>query len=133
MSRLEDYFKYRPFKSKQILLVDNEEDLGWIMRKIFHDAGHRFIWTSTAKEGMKRFKKSRNLDIAIIDLKLDEGSGLTFIKNAKMVNEKVKFIIITAFGTPNAKKRARQLGVRHFLDKPMKIETLLDIINKNFL
>ena len=129
--KLSKYFKYGAFKAKNVLLVDDEEDLGWILRKIIQEAGHRLIYASTLKEGMEKFKKSKNLDIAIIDLRLENENGLVFIKKAKMakINTKVKFIMISAFGTPNLKDKARQLGVRHFLDKPLKAERLLNIIN----
>jgi len=126
---LRNYFKYRAFKAKNVLLVDDEEDLGWILRKIVRDAGHRLIFASTLKEGIEKFKKSKNLDIAIIDLRLENESGLIFVKKAKMINDKVEFVMISAFGTPNIKDKARRLGVRHFLDKPLKPEKLLNIIS----
>lgn len=129
--RLRKYFEYGAFKAKNVLLVDDEEDLGWILKKIIREAGHRIIYASTLKEGIEKFKKSKNLDIAIIDLRLENENGLVFIKKAKMikVHKKIKFIMISAFGTPKTKDKARQLGVRHFLDKPLKAETLLNIIN----
>ena len=130
MTRLDYYFKYRPFQSKKILLVDDEEDIGWILRKIVQDAGHRLICASTLKEGIRKFKNSRSLDIAIIDLRLGHESGLTFIKKAKTVNDKVKLIMISAFGTSDVENKARRLGVHHFLHKPLKVERLLDIINR---
>lgn len=130
MTGLQEYFKYRPFKSKRILLIDDEEDLGWILRKIMHDAGHRMTFASTFEEGIQKFKNSRNLDVAIIDLRLADKSGLTFVKKAKTVNNKVKLIMISAFGAPDVEHKARRLGVHHFLHKPLKPERLLDIINR---
>ena len=128
---LRDYFKYRPFKSKKILLVDDEEDLGWILRKIVQDAGHRLIFASTLTEGMQKFKSSRSLDVVIIDLRLGDESGLTFVKKAKTINGKVKVVMISAFGSPDIEHKARRLGVHHFLHKPLKPERLLDIINRD--
>jgi len=132
---LRKYFKYGAFKAKNVLLVDDEEDLGWILKKIIREAGHRLICASTLKEGLEKFKKSRNLDIAIIDLRLENENGLVLIKKAKMakINTKVKFIMISAFGTSKSKDKARHLGVRHFLDKPLKAEKLLEIINHGAL
>ena len=130
MARLKEYFKYRPFKSKRILLVDDEEDLGWILHKIVHDAGHRLIFAPSLKEGMQKFRNSRSLDVAIIDLRIGNESGLAFIKKAKRINENVKLIMISAFGTLDVENRARRLGVHHFLHKPLKSERLLDIINR---
>lgn len=131
MTALRDHFKYKPFSSRNILLVDDEKDLGWILRKIIRDAGHRLIYASTLKEGMRKFKNSRRLHIAIIDLRVGNENGLLFVKQARAVNDKVNFMIISAFGTEEIKNKARRLGVRHFLDKPIKPERLLDMINSH--
>lgn len=127
---LSDHFKYRPFKPKKVLLVDDERDLGWIIEKIIREAGHTFIFASTFEEGIEKFRKSRNLDIAIVDLRIENGNGLTFIRNTKTIRPKIKFVMISAYGTPEVKEKARQLGVHHFLDKPLRLERLLDIINQ---
>jgi len=128
---LEKHFKYRPYKARKVLLVDDEEDLGWILNKIIRDAGHRLIYASTLTEGIRKLKNSKKLDMAIIDLRLGNDSGLTFIKKAKTINCKVKLTVISAFGTDEIKNKARRLGVRHFLDKPVKPEKLLDIIDRD--
>ena len=132
MIMLKDHFKYRPFKSKKVLLVDDEKDLGWIMKKVVRDAGHMLICATTVKEGMEKFKRLKNLNITIVDLKLEDEDGLAFIKKAKEVaNKKVDFIMISAFGTPDIERKARHLGVHHFLHKPLKVDRLLDIISSN--
>ena len=130
MRRLERYFKNSPYKSKKVLLVDDEEDLGWIMKEIFEEAGHSLILATSAREGMEKFKKSKRLDVAIIDLILGKESGLTFAREAKAINEKVTLIMISASGDPEIKDEARRLGVSRFLDKPLRPERLLDIINR---
>lgn len=115
----------------QILLVDDEKDLGWILREIFQDVGHKLIYASSFKEGVRKFKKSKNLDIAIVDLSLEDGDGLNFVKRAREVNRKVRFVMASAYGNPEVKVEARQLGVGNFLDKPLRIEELLNIINRD--
>lgn len=117
-------------KSYRIFLVDDEEDLGWVMNNICQDEGHRLITATTFEEGIEKFKKSKNLDIAIVDLRLGKENGLTFVRKAKAINDKVKFAMISAFWNPEAKSKARRLGVRHFLDKPINVERLLSIINE---
>lgn len=123
-------FKYRPNLPRNVLLVDDEEDMGWIMKEVFREAGHSLIFASTAREGMKKFKRSRNLDMAIIDLRLNNESGLKFVKRAKEINKKVKFVMTSAFGPSEIKLKARRLGVRHFLEKPIRTERLLKIVDK---
>jgi len=131
--KLKKYFKYPTIMQKSILLVDDEGDLGWIMKKVIKDAGHKFSYATTAKEAIKKIKSLKNLNIALVDLRIADKNGLTFIKTAKAINDKIKFIVISAFGTPNIKLKARRLGVRYFLDKPIRADRLLDIINKDGL
>jgi len=129
ISRLKEYFETRPHRSKNILLVDDEKDLGWILGEVTRDAGHNLTYACTFKEGIQKFNRLKNLDMAVVDLRLENKSGLTFIKKAKTVNPRVKFVMISAFGTPEIRKKARRLGISDFLDKPLKTERLLDIIN----
>jgi len=39
--------------------------------------------------------------------------------------------MISAYGNPEVKDKARQLGVSRFLDKPLRSEGLLEIIKQN--
>ena len=127
--RLEEHFKRQVYNSKTVLLVDDEKDLGWILRKVFRDAGHRLLIASTVTEGLRKFKRARKLDLTIVDLRIGKDSGVSFIRKAKALKKDTRFMIITAFGTAAMKTKAKRLGVRYFLDKPLKIETLLNIIN----
>jgi len=129
--RLEDHFKIKPYKRKKILLVDDEVELGWILKKVITEAGHRLTCVTTAGGGIKKIKGARDLDVAIVDLRLDNECGLLFIKKARDMNKRIKFVMISAFGDARTRAKARRLGVSYFLDKPIKIERLLDIINKD--
>jgi len=130
MMILRDYFKHRPFKSRKILLVDDEADLGWIMKKIIRDAGHKLIYAPDIKTGIVKLQKIKSLDFVLVDLRIRRESGLLFIKNAKKINSRAKIIMISAFGTHEARKKARQLGANYFLDKPLRPERILDMINR---
>jgi len=131
VSGLERHFKYRPHRSKNVLLVDDEQDLGWIMKKITKDAGHKLSYAPTLKEGIDKFKRLKHLDVVVVDLRLENENGLTFVRKARVAKKRVLFIMISAFGTSPVKAKARRLGVKHFLDKPIKVDKLLDIINRD--
>lgn len=128
MRQLNRCLQCPPYKSKRVLLVDDERDLGWTMKEIMDEAGHKLTYASSFKEGMEKFKRLRNLDIAIIDLRLGNKSGLRFIKELRTINDKVTLIMISAFGSPDIKNKASRLGVSRFLDKPLRPERLLEII-----
>jgi len=128
--RLKEHFERRGYNSRTILLVDDEKDLGWILRKVFRDAGHRLLIASTVAEGIRKFKRAKKLDLTIVDLRVGKSSGISFIRKAKTIKKDMKFAVITAFGTATMKTKAKRLGVHYFLDKPLKVDALLDIINQ---
>ncbi|MBI5206306.1 MAG: response regulator [Candidatus Firestonebacteria bacterium] len=128
MKKIDNFLKNRLFDFKEILLVDDEEDLGWILQKVFSDMGYKFIFASTIKDGLKKIRKYENLDVAIIDFKIDKENGFDFIKKAKKINNKIEFIMISAFGDLDIKEKAKQSGIQHFLDKPIKLEKLLYLV-----
>jgi len=127
--QLDNRSRYGSFKSKNILIVDDEKDLGCVLQDMMQEAGHRIIFASTFKEGLDKFRKASDLDTAIVDLRLKDRSGLTFVKEAKAMRDKVNFIMISAFATDELKDEARLRGISHFLDKPLKIEKLLEVVS----
>ncbi|MBI5207907.1 MAG: response regulator [Candidatus Firestonebacteria bacterium] len=129
MKKIDNFLKNRLFDFKEILLVDDEEDLGWILQKVFSDIGYKFIFASTIKDGLKKVKKYENLDVAIIDFKIDKDNGFDFIRKAKKINSEVEFIMISAFGDLDIKEKAKQSGIKYFLDKPLNLDKLLSIIS----
>ena len=129
--RLNRFYQNGNGKKKEVLLLDDEEEIGWIMGKFLRDAGHRFSYVCTASEAIKKVKASKNLDMVIVDFKLSDGNGLGFIKKARSINNRVRFAMLTAHGTAEVRKKANDLGVDYFLDKPLRIEKLLDIVAKD--
>ena len=68
--------------------------------------------------------------MVIIDLRLGKDDGLEFARKAKHVNKTVTLVMISAYGNEEVKKEAKQLGIRHFLDKPLNLEELLVLLSK---
>lgn len=129
MRSIDGYFKSTPFRRKRVLLVDDEREIGWILGKIICECGHKFIFAVTLQEGMQRVKEDKRIDVAIIDLRLGENSGLALIKRVKQLNDKICLIMLTAFEAGDVENKARQAGANYFLSKPLQVERLLGILN----
>jgi CheY-like chemotaxis protein len=67
-------------------------------------------------------------DIAlfIVDIGLPDGDGIDFLCEMSMLHPDARALIITSTPTDDFRERARQIGVLHFMAKPLDRRTLLD-------
>jgi DNA-binding NtrC family response regulator len=59
-----------------------------------------------------------------LDIKLPDGSGIDFLKQAKQIQPNVPVIMITAFGVVDIAVQALKLGAYDFIEKPINFEKL---------
>ena len=108
-------------KKKRVLVIDDQSDMGWIMSRIFHERGHKVIVSRSGKEGLKKFMDRKDFDLIFLDIKLPDLNGLDVLKQIKKTCPEVKVIVITAFGSPEARQEALDRGASAFLDKPIQV------------
>ena len=96
---------------------------------------------STNGESIKEIKEALNIqeamtilireevEIAIIDLKLNKENGLDIVTRSKEMNIRTKFIILTEFMSKENFERAEQLGVDGYILKEAFVEDILYAIN----
>ena len=65
------------------------------------------------------------IEIVIVDLKLDNEDGLDIVARAKDMDLKTKFIVLTEFMSQEDFKRAEQLGVDGYILKEAFVEDIL--------
>ena len=110
----------------KILIIDDERDMCWILRKVFEDVGYKVVTAHKGREGIEKARKD-SADLAILDLKLPDMNGLEVLPTLKKINPKMPVLVITAFGTPEMKEAALDLGAHSFIDKPFRVEKILKI------
>ncbi len=111
-------------KKKTILVIDDQSDMGWIMSRIFHERGHKMIVSRSGKEGLKKFKDRKDFDLVFLDIKLPDLNGFEVLEQIKKTSPGTKVIIISAFGSPEARQEALVRGASAFLDKPIQIDEM---------
>lgn len=113
-------------KRIRVLVIDDEKDMCWILRKIFEDVGYEVITAHKGQEGIEKARKD-SADLAILDLKLPDINGLEVLSALKRINPRMPVVVITAFGTPEMNEAALDLGAYSFIDKPFRVENILKV------
>ncbi len=68
-------------------------------------------------------------DIIILDIHLQEGSGLSLLYMIHTKKLNVKTIILTNYSSPILKEKSFELGAKYFLDKSTDFSKLKDSIS----
>ncbi|MDD3978150.1 MAG: response regulator, partial [Methanomicrobium sp.] len=113
---------------KNILVIDDEQDLCWLLSNILEGEGYNVSTANTINDGMTRLKEAP--DLLFLDLKLPDGDGMDMLPRIKDIAPETFVVIISAYGSEEKKGTAEDAGVCRFLDKPFTGEQILEIIEQ---
>ena len=121
---------HAPGKQK-VLVVDDSSTNVVLLDAILNKEGYEVITSLSAKEGLK-YITSMDPDLVLLDLLMPEVSGFDFMKTYNDMDKKRKIpvIVVSAVGTPENKKLSKELGAVSFINKPVDIPELLNLIKQ---
>lgn len=116
-------------KLKKILIVDDEEDMIWsLKRNISKGRLQVEIFTAASGEEALTVLSSHHIDLVLTDIRMPGMSGLDLLLEVKNRFPYTVVIIMTAFPSNEFKKEAMLRGSLHFIEKPFDIKELRDLI-----
>lgn len=116
-------------KKKRILVVDDEDQICNVIRKILSQEGYHILTALNGEEALDHLKKTP-VDLVLVDLKMPVMDGLEMLKQARALQGNLKAILLTAYGTASSARDALFLGVYDFLTKPFDIELLKKVVRE---
>ena len=112
---------------KHILIIDDEPDIGLLMRSMLRSAGFAAEYASSAASARKLLV-SNNYETIFLDLHLGDEHGLNLLAEIHENQENPEVVVITAYDEPATRKRVANKGIRHFIPKPFKKSQVLAIL-----
>ncbi len=115
-------------KNRSILVIDDENMILELANDMLKSIGFKVYTANNAEKGLKIYKeKMMEIDIVFLDLIMPDISGFTCYNELKMMNPKLKILIISGIGDDEKKRELRDLGIVHYIEKPFSVH---DLINK---
>jgi len=127
LSSSTDKSVFLPFK-KKILLVEDEVLFAKAVVKRLQKAGFECEHAESLHDA-RLLVKQFEPDMALLDMRLPDGNGLDLL--ADFVAKNINTIVMTAFGDVTDAVNAIKMGAIDYLKKPIDLEELLLIIQKN--
>jgi two-component system nitrogen regulation response regulator GlnG len=104
-----------------ILVADDEESIRWVLDRACAQSGHTVLAVASGTEALAALR-SRPFDVALIDIKMPDISGLDVLSQAREQRIDTLFIIMTAQNTMANAIEATKRGAYDYLTKPFDLE-----------
>jgi len=114
---------------KEILLVDDEQDLREVLEISLLDMGYRVLTAENGKQALEIFRKKKPL-IVITDIKMPGMSGIDLLSKIKNINPDTEVIIITGHGDTDLAIKSLKHEAIDFITKPISSDSLEIALNR---
>ena len=115
--------------SNTILLVDDEEMVRDLLRRVLERDGHTVLAAASKSEAFELFT-SQEVDLLLVDKNLPDGSGLEFIEAARNLEFDGESIVITGYSDTESAIKSVELNVFRYIKKPFDLDALRNDINR---
>lgn len=116
----------------KILVVDDEKNIILVLRMSLKKAGYEVI---TASDGLKAIElaQSHKPDLILLDILLPKMNGFLVFEALKddPKTEDIPVVFISAKAEKEDLERAKSMGAKDYLIKPIKQADLLNAVEKN--
>ncbi len=114
-----------PRGDEHILLVDDEPLLVEIMERSLSLLGYRVVGFTDSRQALKWFyRHGDRVDLIVTDMTMPHLTGADLAREILTANPQLPIILCTGYSEVMDADRARALGIRKFLVKPVENSTL---------
>jgi len=118
----------------RVLLVEDEEDareiLEFYLDTIFDDVQVASDGQKALNLYKKYFEKKMTFDLVLTDIKMPNKDGFEMIDSITKINNKQKFIIVSAYKDEGYLFRSISLNVISYFLKPLEVKNMMEILKK---
>ena len=118
-------------RTRHIVIVDDEPNIGRSLRLILEGEGYRV----TVCESIARFHAERrraHADLYLLDVRLPDGNGIDLLRSLRQSDDPTPAVMISGHGTIRDAVEATRVGAFDFLEKPLARDRVL-LVTKNAL
>jgi two-component system nitrogen regulation response regulator GlnG len=112
-----------------ILVADDEESIRWVLERACAQGGHTVVAVGSGTEALAALR-GRAFDVALVDIKMPDLSGLDVLSRARTDGIDTLFIIMTAQNTMANAIEATKRGAYDYLTKPFDLDQVAALVGR---
>jgi PAS domain S-box-containing protein len=117
--------------SERILLVDDEEPIVRMVKQMLERLGYQVATRTSSVEALEAFRaNSDKFDLVITDMTMPNMTGVELAPRLLEIRPDIPIILYTGFSEITDANKAKALGIREFLMKPIVRDQIARTIRK---
>jgi DNA-binding NtrC family response regulator len=116
---------------RSILVVDDDAGLADNLKDILEGEGYEVYCAQSIGEASKVMRE-HNCWLALVDLKLPDGSGTALLSELKKIKPDCVCILMTAYADVDSAVVALEKGAFYYLQKPVRPGELVELVDLAF-
>lgn len=114
-----------PVGHESILFIDDEPALDEIAKNILEGLGYRVTTTTKSNEALELFSAYPDrFDLVVTDMTMPDITGDKLAKKLLSVRKDIPIILCTGYSEHITEEKAKKIGIREMLMKPLEIKEL---------
>ena len=110
-----------------ILVIDDEQGVRMVARRIFERAGFQVIVACDGVEGLDRFRECPDeIAAVLLDVTMPRMGGEETFRELRRIRDDVRVLLSSGYSEQEAMGRFAGKGLAGFVEKPFRPQTLLD-------
>lgn len=118
-------------KEQLLLIAEDEEHSFMYLKIILTNNNYRVLWARNGAEAVKYCQENHNIAMVLMDVKMPVTDGLEATRQIRQFNPELPIIAQTAYALSGDRLKALRAGCNDYIDKPIKKERLLTMIEKH--
>jgi two-component system cell cycle sensor histidine kinase/response regulator CckA len=114
-----------------LLIVDDEPIILDVFRRFLEAEGRTLLLAGSAREAIETAERADDVDVALVDKNLGDGSGLDVARKLRALKPDVEVILITGYASLDSAIEAVQIGAFDYVTKPVSDYDALNLRVEN--
>ena len=120
-----------PKGTERILFVDDEKGAVDAIQQMLENLGYKVTARTSSIEALEAFRnKSDSFDLVITDMTMPNMTGKDLAKELMSIRSDIPIILCTGFSEQIDEKRAKEMGIRAFIMKPVVMRDIANTIRQ---
>ncbi len=121
------------WSGKSVLIVEDTPSNFYLIENYLKSTGIKIFWAKSGREALDLFRTEERFDLVLMDIQLPGINGYEATKLLKAHNKQVPVIAQTAYALEGEKEHSLNEGCDDYIAKPIKKESLLELISKHLV